>query len=155
VARARALTLAVAVLASTVARHAAAQDAPRVRPELRVDVLGPSPYVWQAGAGVTVALGYYARVTALGAYAPDADSRYLGDHWRGDVIVRMLLDPFRQQRWGLSIGGGLSVRRTTYLAAVLDLEAPSVGGIVPALEVGVSGGVRAGIVLRRAIRGRR
>jgi hypothetical protein len=155
VARARALTLVVAVLSCAAAACASAQTSTRLQPEVRADVLGPAPYRWQGGAGLTAALGYYARVTVLGGYTPEADARYLGGHWRGDVIARVLLDPFRQQRWGVSIGGGLSVRHYTYLAAVLDVEGPPLGGVLPAVQMGVGGGVREGIVLRRAMRGRR
>ena len=120
-----------------------------------MDLLGPPPAVWQVGVGATARLGYYARLTGIAAYAPQADPRFLGDRWRADVLARLLLDPFRQQRWALSIGGGLSIRRTTYLAAIVDLEGPPVGGLMPALQVGVSGGMRAGLVFRRAMRGRR
>ena len=153
VARARALTLALAALPAIAARGTA-QRSP-LQPEVRVDVLGPAPYVYQIGAGVTQALGYYARVTAVAAFAPDADPRFIGDRWRGDLLARVLLDPFKQQRWALSLGGGLSVRRQTSLAAVVDLEGPELGGVMPAVEIGVSGGLRAGVLLRRPIRGRR
>lgn len=130
-------------------------QAATLKPEVRVDVLGPRPYVWQPGVGVTRAMGYYARVSAIVGYAPRADERLLGDRWRADVIARVLLDPFREQRWAVSFGGGLSFRRETYLAGVLDIEGPAIRGMLPALEVGVSGGVRAGIMLRRAAAGRR
>ena len=42
-----------------------------------------------------------------------------------------------------------------HLAALLDLEGPAWGRVIPAIQAGVSGGMRAGIVLRRAIPGRR
>lgn len=151
VARTRSLTRLAAGVLLLCAQRMHAQ----LQPELRVDALGPAPYVVQSGAGVTLALGYYARVTAVVAGAPQTDDRYIGDHWRGDVIARVLLDPFKQQRWALSLGGGLSVRRQTYLAAIVDLEGPAIGGVMPALQAGVGGGVRAGVVLRRAMRGRR
>ena len=75
--------------------------------------------------------------------------------WRY-LLVRFLLDPFRQSAYGLSMGGGLSARaepgdrvRPRLLLAV-DLEGRrSSRGLVPALQVGLGGGVRVGVVLRR------
>ena len=125
------------------------------QPELRVDVLGPPPYSVQPGAGYTIALGYYARVGAVGGYAPRAETRLLADHWRADLITRVTLDPFRESRWGFSVGGGLSFRRQTYLVGLVELEGPQIGELMPALQLGVSGGVRAGFILRRAVKGRR
>jgi hypothetical protein len=133
------------------ARSVAAQ---RIQPEARVDVLGPRAS-FQPGAGITAALGTYARIGANVGYAVESDRRFAEDHWRGDVIARVTLDPFRQQRWGFSAGAGLSVQRRTYLAVVVDLEGPAVAGMLPALQVGLSGGVRGGVVLRRAVTGRR
>jgi hypothetical protein len=77
------------------------------------------------------------------------------DEWRGDLLARFLFDPFREERWGVSVGGGLSIRRRTYIALVADVEAPETHGVLPALQVGVSGGWRAGLLLRRAVRARR
>jgi hypothetical protein len=99
--------------------------------------------------------GYYARISTIAGYSLSERSDLIADRWRGDIIARFLLDPFRQQRWALSIGGGLSFRRHTYLAAVLDLEGPERGGFVPAIQVGLSGGARGAVVLRRAVPQRR
>lgn len=142
------------VLALAVALPAAA-GAQRVQPEARVDVIGPSPYAVHAGAGLVVPMGLYARVSADGAYGVRRVNGVSRDEWRGDLIARVTLDPFRQQRWGLSFGGGVSVRRHAYVAAVVDLEGPPLRGFLPAVQAGVGGGVRAGVVLRRAMQGRR
>jgi hypothetical protein len=141
-----------AALAVIAVQAAAAQGQ---QPEVRVDVLGPRPYSVQPGAGVIIPLGYYVRASGGVGYAPRAAANLISDHWRADLLARVTLDPFRQERWGLSIGGGLSVRRHTYLAAIVDLEGPELRGLLPAVQVGVSGGVRAGVVLRRAVKGRR
>ena len=125
------------------------------QPELRLDVLGPAPYSLQPGAGLTLAFGYYARVTAAAGYAVPRDTSAIADHWRGEVIGRFLFDPFRQHRWGVSIGGGLSVRRRAYIAALVELESPEMGGWMTALQAGSGGGLRAGVVVRRAVPGRR
>jgi hypothetical protein len=99
--------------------------------------------------------GNYARISAIAGYSTTQRRDLIADRWRGDLIARFLLDPFRQQRWALSIGGGLTFRRHTYLAAVFDLEGPETRGFLPALQVGLSGGVRGALVLRRAIPQRR
>jgi hypothetical protein len=146
------LTCVVILAVVLLGARASAQS---LQPELRVDALWPAPVSVLAGVGVTAPLGYYVRLTAAAGYAPRADARLVDDHWRGDVLARFLLDPFRQQRWGASIGAGLSVREKTYLAALIDLEGREWHGLLPALDVGVSGGVRAGLVLRRAVKDRR
>jgi hypothetical protein len=139
------------MLSLLVARQAAGQ----LRPELRADVIGPRPYSVQPGAGLITALGYYARVSANVGYAIESEPAFIADRWRVDVMSRFLLDPFRQQRWGLSLGGGLSVRRRTFMLVVVDLEGPAMAGWLPALQVGAGGGFRAGLALRRAVAGRR
>jgi len=142
---------------------------PSVHPEARLDViLGHQPAV-QVGAGVQVPMGYYVRVgldAAIGVAtndreappgSPDSPPGPLDG--RADLLVRFLLDPFRQSPWGLSLGGGLSARaepgdhvRPRLLAAV-DLEGRrSAHGVVPAFQVGVGGGVRVGVLLRRGSR---
>jgi hypothetical protein len=125
------------------------------QPEVRVDVLAPNPYSVQPGVGAIVPLGYYVRVSADVGFAPRSSASLIQEHWRADLLTRVTLDPFRQQRWGLSIGGGLSVRRHAFLAAIADLEGPEMHGVLPALQVGLSGGARVGVALRRAVKGRR
>jgi hypothetical protein len=143
------LTPAALYLATTL-------HAQKLQPEVRLDVLGPRPYSVEPGVGVVLPLGYYVRVGGAVGYALPLEPTLSGRRWRADVIARGTLDPFRQQRWALSLGGGLSHRRsTTYIAAIMDLEGPEMRGLVPAVQVGVSGGVRAGVILRRAVPGRR
>jgi hypothetical protein len=127
-----------------------------LQPEVRLDGMGPRPYSLEPGIGAIYAAGYYARITLGAGYALPLESTLNGIRWRADLLVRGTFDPFRQQRYALSLGAGLSYRRSrTYLAVVMDLEGPEIRGLLPALQVGVSGGPRVGIVLRRAIRGRR
>jgi hypothetical protein len=131
-------------------------DAQALQPEIRFDVVGPPPASLEPGVGVNGRAGNYVRTGfAIGYDARGVDHR-VGERWRFDLIARVTLDPFREQDVGFSFGGGLSHRgSTTYLTALFDLEGPEMLGMVPALQVGASGGVRGGIVLRRAIRGRR
>lgn len=128
-----------------------------LQPELRVDAIGPPPLSVEPGLGANVALGTYVRLGLGAGYDVIGREQRAGRRWRGDAIARVTLDPFRQQRWALAIGAGISYRggATTALAAVAELDGPEVRGLSPALQLGVSGGVRAGLLLRRAVRGRR
>jgi hypothetical protein len=104
---------------------------------------------------VTFAPGLYTRITAAGGWGPRPDGARERGAWRGDLLVRVTLDPFRQQRFALALGGGLTVRRQAALALLADLEGPALANWIPVLQVGVSGGARAGLILRRAPRNRR
>ncbi|HEY0994986.1 MAG TPA: hypothetical protein VGD77_03245 [Gemmatimonadaceae bacterium] len=125
-----------------------------LQPEARVDLLAGAITAVHAGVGVNIPVGYYARVGLVGA----AGARLSGDAGasaRVDAIARFLFDPFFEKRWGLSAGGGVSVRYDEgagwrpFLAVVVDLEPPGRGPVIPAVQVGVGGGVRVGIALRK------
>jgi hypothetical protein len=115
----------------------------------------------QVGAGVNLPLGYYVRFEIDGAGG--VSRRDTVDHTSGrvDALARFLLDPFAESAWGLSIGGGMSAlfasgaRTHGYLVVVTDLEAPRIGVLIPALQVGLGGGVRVGVVIRGYQSGRR
>lgn len=160
VSAARTCALLLALLWASAGRAAAQSPARRLQPELRVDVLGPTPTAAQAGVGVVAALGYYVRLGVIGSAGAALDAPS-GASARADVIARFLLDPFHQSRWGISAGGGLSVRHDPgmgtrpRLALVLDVEPPGRGRWGTALQVGLGGGVRAGVGVRRRVEGRR
>jgi hypothetical protein len=168
----RVATAAVAVgallaLAPLIEAHAQETTrAPALRPEVRVDYLGPRPHAMQAGLGVNVAAGTYVRLEVVGAGGASWRDGRSSTSARADAIARFALDPFRERRWGLSAGGGLSARYDgdafdgrrrwrALIAVVLDLEGPHAGGVAPAFQLGLGGGVRAGVVVRGADRGRR
>ena len=144
----------------------AQQAARRVLPplEVRVDAIDPrstNDGTLQAGAGVNLPLGLYVRLELDGA---GGVTRRAGTDYhsgRGDAIARFLLDPFAESAWGFSIGGGMSAlfaenaRTREYLDVVADLEAPRIGSIIPAVQVGLGGGVRVGLVARAYRPGRR
>lgn len=144
--------LLVAVAAPCAAR---AQDAPRPGIELRADALLGTVDAYHAGAGLTVPMGYYVRLTTVGAYGVAREAATWQRSARADVLMRFLLDPFREHRYGLSAGGGISVRYDAglgwrpFLAVVADLELPTTHAWKPALQVGLGGGARIGLVLRR------
>ena len=144
----------------------AQQAARRVFPplELRVDAIdvrSTKNGTVQAGAGVNIPLGSYARLELDGAGGVTRRDEMDHHSGRGDAIVRFLLDPFAESPWGLSIGGGMSAlfaeaaRTHAYLVVVADVEAPRIGGIVPALQVGLGGGLRVGLGARASRPGRR
>jgi hypothetical protein len=161
--------LAAAALLTACAAAGAQVPKPSVQPELRLDVIAGHQPAVQAGAGVQIPMGYYVRLgldgalgvatgnrTALIGTADAPPGRLDG---RVDLLVRFLLDPFRQSAYGLSVGGGLSARaepgdrvRPRLLVAA-DLEGRrTTHGIVPAIQLGLGGGVRIGVVVRRGAR---
>jgi hypothetical protein len=136
----------------------AAQDyafSPRLQWAVRADALFGSPTSGQLGVGVNVPAGYYVRLDASVAAGATEWSGRAAATARMDLVTRYLLDPFRELRWGPYAGAGLSVRRDDarwrgYLLALAGIEGPARAGWRTALEIGLGGGFRAGIVLRRA-----
>jgi hypothetical protein len=127
-----------------------------VKPELRVDItrIG-NRYAVEAGGGVEIPIGYYTRIGVIGAAGADVVQSTPDASGRLDVLGRFLFDPFRQQRWGFSAGGGVSLRARArdrvrpYLVSMIDLEGPrSANGVSPAFQVGLGGGIRVGAALR-------
>ena len=159
-ARLAVLPSAAFVLAVALAPAAsAAQDVvlrPRVQWEVRADGIVGAASAGQLGVGVNVPAGYYIR---LGAVAASGLSRLEGRTdpcARVDVEARYLLDPFGEIRWGPYAGAGFTTawdraeRWRGYLLAVIGIEGPVRGGWRTAFEIGLGGGFRAGLVLRRA-----
>jgi hypothetical protein len=152
--------VAVAALAST-ARAQTPRQA--IQGEVRADAIVSRWTAVQGGVGVTFPAGLYVRtggVIAAGGGGRGFDSRL-------DVFSRFNLDPFREKRWGLYGGGGISARYVerddpsahAYLLVFVGVEGPlhsaSASGWVPAFEIGLGGGARVGIALRQGIPGRR
>ncbi len=160
------LGLIVAMAAMPPDARAQIPESPGLMPEVRGDVMFGRQAAVQLGAGVQIPAGYYVRVGVDGAVGVRVNettpsTRHDLDG-RLDVLVRFLLDPFRQTRYGLSLGGGMSLRaeqgdrvRPVLLVAV-DVEGRrSTRGLVPAVQVGLGGGARIGVVLRRGAQGAR
>jgi hypothetical protein len=154
-----ALTALVAAVAPARGQGAARRASPR--PEGRIDYFGPDPHTLHAGAGLNLLVGTYLRVGLIaggGATWQDGETRGSA---RAEVIGRFSFDPFRERRWGLSAGGGVSaqydydaVRRRprwqALVTVILDLEGPRTGSLAPAVQVGLGGRPRIGLVLRAA-----
>ncbi len=155
-----ALLLALILASGVGARAAGAQAAGperAVQVEARIDaLLGRRPTA-QLGIGLTRALGTYVRIDAVAAAGPafrDGGARLSS---RVDATARFVLDPFRQLRRGLYAGGGLSARRTAKettgnVVALVGVEGARRNGYAPAVELGLGGGVRVGVVIRQARR---
>lgn len=123
--------------------------------EYRADALIGRGTALEGGLGAVFPMGIYVRTSldvAGGVTWRDAGTRASG---RVDLISRFLLDPFREVPVGLSLGAGVSVPYASgdhnvrpYLTGVIDIEGKRRGRITPALQVGLGGGTRIGVVLR-------
>lgn len=136
--------------------------APRLQPEARADFIGARADAVHLGAGLAIPLGTYVRLALVGAagraWADDGVGVVAG---RVDGLVRFVADPLRESRWAPYASGGIGAlydrreRWRAVLVGTLGIEGPAGAGVVPAVEIGFGGGARVGIVLRRAIAGRR
>ena len=125
------------------------------QPEARVEFARAAESRAALGLGAAVRVGPYVR----------AGLSVAGDVWRSvsttaaairtEYVMRFTLDPLAEQRWGMSIGGGLGYRERPYLLVVAELEGPRRSGVRPAFQLALGGGVRLAFVLRRAAMGRR
>jgi hypothetical protein len=108
-----------------------------------------------AGGGFNVPAGYYVRLGLegmAGVLSQGGGTRTTG---RVDFSARFLFDPFAEQRAGWYGGAGVSAIQSErewrpYLLLVLGREGPTAGRWRTAIETGIGGGVRLGVVLRRA-----
>jgi hypothetical protein len=131
--------------------------------EGRLDAIIAHTTGFEAGLGASVPAGLYVRsgiVVGVGAGRHGAEGRT-------DLIARFSLDPFRQSRWAPYGGVGISGRYRSrldggsraYLLVFLGVEGPLAtaqrSGVVPAFELGLGGGARIGVILRRGIASRR
>ncbi|HWZ60293.1 MAG TPA: hypothetical protein VNW46_15045 [Gemmatimonadaceae bacterium] len=130
---------------------------PGPRAEARIDAIIARRTAIEAGLGGIVPAGIYFRLggdVAGGVIAGGA--RPAGPAARADVFGRFLLDPLEEHRWGPYLTAGASYRADSrdhgrvYLLALVGVEGPRQGRVVPAIEAGFGGGFRIGFVLRRA-----
>ena len=158
-----ALVALLAAVPAARAQVAAATPAAGVQPEARIDLLAGARSAVQAGVGLQLPVGLYVRVgtdVVLGVRTGAAgDGRLDG---RVDMLGRFLLDPFRQSPYGVSAGAGLTARLDPgarvipLLLVAIEVEGHRrASGWVPAVQLGLGGGARIGIVLRGASTGYR
>jgi hypothetical protein len=155
------VTLGVTLLVPAATLSQTPQQALQV--EGRVDAIVARAAGVEAGLGLSVPSGIYMRT---GLVAGIGAGRH-GVEGRTDLISRFSLDPFRQSRWAPYAGAGVSGRYRTkldggshaYLMIFLGVEGPlplgATSGIVPAFELGLGGGARFGVILRRGVNARR
>ena len=161
-----ALALLVVVTSLALPRRGQAQEPATAHavPEVRIDAIAGDRRAIQGGVGLQIPFGFYVRLGADAAIGTRTGTRSSGSALDGrvDLLARFLLDPFRQSPYGFSAGAGLSARFepgervTPLLLVALELEGrrrPS--GWVPALQAGLGGGARIGVVIRRAERSSR
>jgi hypothetical protein len=153
----RAALIAAAVWSVPVGAQVVRDTAPEPRGEMRVDVLGARRTATQVGVGAVVPVGAYVRVGATVAGGVVAGgAKPVGASGRVDAVGRFLLDPLAQHAWGPYLAGGATYRADArdrgqvYPLALIGVEGPRHGPIVPAFEAGVGGGVRLGVVLRQS-----
>jgi len=155
------LTLGLTFVASAAARSQTPEQPVQI--EGRLDAIIARTAGVEAGLGVSAPSGIYVRsgiVAGIGA------GRH-GVEGRTDLITRFSLDPFRQSRWAPYGGAGVSGRYRSkldggsraYLLVCLGVEGPlpfgRTSGIEPAFELGLGGGARFAVILRRGITARR
>lgn len=122
--------------------------AQRVQPEVRFETLG-AEYQGLLGVALHVPMGRYVRIGLGGT------GFAIG---RTDLIARFTFDPYRQMRWALSAGGGVSYDaqlKEPFLALHTELEGPKLRGVTPFVSAGLAGGARFAVGIRRAFTNRR
>jgi hypothetical protein len=163
--RIRPLTAALIALAvCCISARATAQSPPLpLQSEVRLDGLLAQDPAAHAGFGLSVPAGIYVRTGLI----VGAGAGRHGFEGRTDLIARFTFDPLRQSRWAPYGGAGVSTRFNSaeengakgFLLLYLGMEGPLAQGrsrgFVPFFEVGLGGGTRVGIGLRRAIHSRR
>ena len=133
------------------------QRTSKVSPEVRLDGIIARVSAIHFGAGFTMPAGTYVRTGAIAAVGFSRD----GLSGRIDAIARFHFDPFRQSRWGPYGGGGISGRfdsdekARAYLLLLFGLDGPVYNGATPTFELGLGGGARIGVIVRRATAERR
>jgi hypothetical protein len=149
---------ALAALAPSIGGAQEFDFRPRVQWEARADGVVAAKTGAQVGVGVNVPAGYYLRLGLTTAAGPVWQGARTTVSGRVDLAARYLLDPFREVRWSFYGGTGLttrwdeSARWRGYLLFLAGIEGPEHRGWTPAIEVGLGGGARLGVVLRRARR---
>ena len=157
------LLVALGIAAAFPAAGGAQLNQQKFQSEVRLDAIFARTGGIEAAYGFTVPAGIYLRsglVAGIGAGRHGAEGRT-------DLIARFSMDPFRQSRWAPYAGAGVSGRYRSdrdggsraYLLVFLGLEGPLALGVregwVPAFELGLGGGARVGVILRRGVNSRR
>jgi hypothetical protein len=147
------------VLALCVSRVDAQTATPSITPELRTDAVFARSTTFQLGGGAALQTGDYLWLggdMGLGVVTGHTPEPSVSVQ----VTGRIHLDSDSEAHWAPYLVGGMTYQASRgakgalYLLIALGMHAPARAGIVPAMEVGLGGGVRVGFVLRRARRRR-
>ncbi|MGZ8471855.1 MAG: hypothetical protein ACXW61_18220 [Gemmatirosa sp.] len=167
---ARAVAALLALAATRVGAQASAPRTPALAPELRLDGAFGREGGAFGGVGLFGDAGLYTRlgIVVVGGLARDPlrlgaadDDGVMAPAARIEALARFHLDPLRLSRRGTYLGGGVAAALRDgaaprwQLVALLGIEGAPRGAIAPAVEVGLGGGVRVAVVLRRARAARR
>ena len=159
----RVMVLVTFGMAATLSVGDAQPPLQKTQSEVRVDAIFARTAGVEAAYGFTVPAGIYVRSGLVGGVGAGRH----GVEGRTDLISRFSFDPFRQSRWAPYAGAGLSGRYRSkldggsraYILVFLGVEGPlplgETSGWVPAVELGLGGGARVGLILRRGINARR
>jgi hypothetical protein len=155
-AAARMLACVFCVLFGSRALGAQQLAPPPTYTEYRADAIVARGTAVEGGAGVVIPLDTYTRLGIDGAVGPTWRDGGVHAGGRVDMIGRFLLDPFREVPVAVSLGGGVSVPYVSgdahvrpYATVVVDIEGRRrSSGLTPALQIGLGGGARIGLVLR-------
>jgi hypothetical protein len=158
---ARVVMLATALSCLWSHRARSQQAGSAVQPEVRTDVMVARSAAMQVAVGVAAPAGEYLRLGGDLGLGVAGGSRGPFLSTRADFYGRFHLDPRAESRWAPYLVAGGSFRADAgsrgrlYALAAVGAEGPATHPVVPAFELGFGGGVRAGIVLRRGMSGRR
>lgn len=161
--RVGALVVVQVFAVSSVGAQRASDDPRRVplRPqwEIRAEAVASESPAALAGLGVNIRAGWYTRLgVGLAGGARWIDGGPTVGQVRADATVRFLLDPFAERKRGLyggvglsatQLGGGLGAQ-SPVLLLVAGAESRPRNGRAWALELGLGGGLRVGVVRRAA-----
>jgi hypothetical protein len=147
----------VAFIGLAVSARPARAQSPPVRAQVGIEALEATHMALEGEMGIIVPAGIYVRTSLIGASGTTWSNGTTRSVSRVELVSRFLLDPFREAPFGLSLGGGIGITNASggsrwrpYLALVTDLELSRAGGWTPAIQTGLGGGVRLGLVLRSA-----
>lgn len=120
--------------------------------EGRIDLIAGKETMVQGGGGIAWKLNNYVQIGGAAGIGPGSE----GLSARIDGFGRFMFDPTGTAVWGPYAGGGISFLNKgesdtdPFLLAFVGVEHRGSGRWNPALELGLGGGVRFGIVLRAA-----
>lgn len=125
--------------------------------EARADAIVAGPPALHGGIGMTIPVGTYLRSGLVGGVGASRD----GISGRVDAMMRFHLDPFREHRWAPYAGGGLTARFDEHrrsrigLLVFAGVDGPVRKRLTTSIELGLGGGGRIGLIIRRAVAERR